>query len=502
MAKKFYGNVTIMEDLMKNQTTNYDAEQFYGGAYPVQNKNPASKTLLLVHEFGVPFLALITFILRILCIIVYSKPLASNYARGMKNSHSGSSSIGGATTGCGTGGSLSNGCTGGGGKHKHGLIFSSSYNIINRYLRVNSFAEAYVSFSYIFLPIAYCRTICFDSRSFAYFSKFYYVYMVTYGSNLASMIAMTANLFLCAYRYMLIFNKKKFLPLISSRYFVVFLILVCFIINMPYLFSTKIESSETEVNETKFRLVETRFIKSRLGVILKDACAFIRYILLTVSFLIINLILFYSSWKYAKKRQDLLKINSKNCVEIILERNHVLPSNPGSSFLDHHDEHDYESDEEEARGAKSGQPVTLALTNLNKKTAKRKNSSKKKVNYRCDEYMILHQSASGSSPVSSHHSPIKIIKSDEWNLTKMTLFIGVIYLVNLILVTVSLIFSRLDLSYYDAVIILDLIAVYFVQITSLFEIASYFLFNKFFLYNFKCLMDEILNLFNAKFLFK
>lgn len=70
--------------------------------------------------------------------------------------------------------------------------------------------------------------------------------------------------------------------------------------------------------------------------------------------------------------------------------------------------------------------------------------------------------------------------SSEWNLTKMTLFIALIYLANMLLLAISFVYPFFNNDNYTAVVVLDLIAVNFVQITNLFEIISYFLFNRFF----------------------
>jgi hypothetical protein len=75
--------------------------------------------------------------------------------------------------------------------------------------------------------------------------------------------------------------------------------------------------------------------------------------------------------------------------------------------------------------------------------------------------------------------------SSEWNLTKMTLLIALVYFINMIFWIASYAFSKLYHDEYSIIVTLDLIAINFVQITNFFEIISFFLFNRFFVQTFK-----------------
>ena len=149
-----------------------------------------SELLEIIHEFCMPFLALITFLLRLMCIAVFSMPIkfssssstshsavqssSSSYHHNNNNHHFNNQWSGANTTAVPeTSELLSHG--GGGGsshqpQHQHSRssrsshssppMRTSSFVVINRYLRVNSIFEAFISFTYMFLPFfVYCRTI-------------------------------------------------------------------------------------------------------------------------------------------------------------------------------------------------------------------------------------------------------------------------------------------------------------------------------------------------------
>lgn len=143
-----------------------------------------SELLEIIHEFCMPFLALITFLLRLMCIAVFSMPIKipssstshsavqSSSSSYHHNNHHFNNQWSGANTAAvpETSELLSHGGSNHQPQHQPSRssrsshssppMRTSSFVVINRYLRVNSIFEAFISFTYMFLPFfVYCRTI-------------------------------------------------------------------------------------------------------------------------------------------------------------------------------------------------------------------------------------------------------------------------------------------------------------------------------------------------------
>lgn len=140
------------------------------------DQHQIDQIFVFIHEFGMPFLALLTFLLRIMCIIIFSIPIKlppPPQIQIQQNLHQPPEP-----------------------PEQHQ---TTSYTIINRYLLLNSIFEAFISLAFFLLPFIYfSRTISLPN---SYFTKWYYVYVITYGANLSSMLSIIANCMLCFYRY-------------------------------------------------------------------------------------------------------------------------------------------------------------------------------------------------------------------------------------------------------------------------------------------------------------
>lgn len=375
-----------------NDTTIYDDFQDLSynnnsNSYDLNQSFHQNQIILLIHEFCMPMLALVTFFLRVICVSVYSTPI--------KN------------------------------VNKNNL--ATSCNRINKYLLINSIAETFVSFSYIFLPIVYCRSVCLNDKSTSYWSKVYYVYIIIFGSNIASMIGILANILMCLNRYLFIFNKTNRLSNTKFKQLALFLVVFSVMVNFPYLYVVSIRKMGN-----KFYLAESSFVKTIFGKMLVNLIALFRHIVLVVMFVILNFLLLNSSLKFALKKGDLLKLTRKSNSFILQKEN----------------------------------------SNVNEEFA---------------ELSIASGAHQAPSPITRQKS-CKLNNSDEWNLTKMSLFTCFIYIVDILFLSASFFYSKFKPTDYSSIVVLELITVNLVQITNLFEIFSYFLFNKWFLFNFKNLI--------------
>lgn len=240
----------------------------------------------------------------------------------------------------------------------------------------------------------------------------------------------------------MIFNKHKrhlFVHLVarSSNSLVAALIVLCAIINLPYILSHEIKKGEDET----YKLVQSDFVKSVFGNLLANFVAFLRYFLLTSIFIFINLVILCASIKYAKRKRNLILTN-----QLIRSTFAIRNDDSGENSL------------------------TLLVSNSEQQSTKSSISNL--------EPIVLSKQQNTSN------------SSSEWNLTKMTLLIALNYFINMIIVAVSFVYPKLNHDDYSTSVILEVVASNSLQITNLFEIISYFLFNKFFVRDFKRLVSH------------
>lgn len=266
-------------------------------------------------------------------------------------------------------------------------------------------------------------------------------------------MSIAANCLLCLYRYVVIFHRRHSpVKIITHTSSVIVLILGCAIINLPYLFTHKIVPGGA-ANPNSYGVVSGDLMKSKFGNQLVNTIAFARYFLLMPIFLIINIVLLFSSVKFARRKRDLLS-NSR------IRKDAVRRGSSNGT---------------EASRLKEN---TLMLNALLVKTSPEKSTDEQQQETETtkrDSYEVSRTMSQNHGYRHNHNS-----SSSEWNLTKMTLFIALIYLANLLFLAISFVYPFFDNDNYTAVVVLDLIALNFVQITNLFEIISYFLFNRFF----------------------
>lgn len=355
-----------------NESNIFPNDTFYSDISPNEIN---IRILQLIQEFFTPFLSLIALILRIICIMVYLKPVKNSFTK----------------------------------------IIRISYESINKTLLLNSISQAIFSFTYIFLPVFYCRSLCISS---SYISNFYYVYIILYGSTVVEMVSILANIFMCLNRYLIIFKHKNTFNFISFRKMCLLIILFSLLINLPYLFMVNIQN-ESSV----YSLTNSAFSKSELGKFFNNFIPIVRYFVLVLIFLIINFLLLYRSYKYAKNKEKV--IQNKKAILIMAKTN----------------------------------TEKVSLSSVSEEPMDGKSSSE---------------------------NTYKIDKS-EWNLTRMSLFMCLIYIVNVLFIPTTFLNSKFNVKNFSLVVALELISAIMVQLTNLLEILSYFLFNKNFYRNFKSL---------------
>ncbi|CAF0940335.1 unnamed protein product [Brachionus calyciflorus] len=320
--------------------------------------------LQLIQELIAPLLSFLGLFLRVICILIYLKPVKNSYNR----------------------------------------ILKTSYESINKALLFNSISQALLCLITIFLPVFYCMSRCINS---SYFSHFYYKYMTIYGTATVEMITILANIVMCLNRYLIIFKYKTTFNLIKFRYICLLTILISSIVNLPYLYMVIID-----YENDGYYLVPSNFSRSRIGIFFKNFIPVIRYIVLAVIFIVVNTLLLYHSIKYAKNRERVL-LNQKNLNQKIL--------------------------------------VNMSK---NSRTEKEPNDL-----------------------IKSNNENLYKLDSSEWNLTRMSLFICLIYVIKVIFITVTFLNSKLNVINYSLVVALELVSAIMVQLTNLLEILSYFLFN-------------------------
>lgn len=208
-----------------------------------------------------------------------------------------------------------------------------------------------------------------------------------------------------------------------------------------------------------YRIVSGDLIKTSMGRVLVNAIAFVRCFLLMTIFLVINILLLCSSVKFVRRKRYLLA---------------------GTRF---HKDSMRIADLAVAVEHQENSEMLEAVSRS------RKESKEEKQNH-LDDHQHKTDTLSKPSQINNHHHH----SSSEWNLTKMTLLIALIYLLNMLFLALSFAFTHLDYDNYTVMVVLDLIAVNFVQITNLFEIISYFMFNRFFCRNFRRLAANVIKI--------
>ena len=211
-----------------------------------------------------------------------------------------------------------------------------------------------------------------------------------------------------------------------------------------------------------YRIVSGDLIKTSMGRVLVNAIAFVRCFLLMTIFLVINILLLCSSVKFVRRKRYLLAGTRFHKDSLRIADLAVAEHQENSEMLE-------------------------AVPRS------RKDSKEEKQNHSTEQHKMDTLSKSSQSNNHNHH-PSNHHSSSEWNLTKMTLLIALIYLLNMLFLALSFAFTHLDYDNYTVVVVLDLIAVNFVQITNLFEIISYFMFNRFFCRNFRRLAANVIKI--------
>lgn len=222
-----------------------------------------------------------------------------------------------------------------------------------------------------------------------------------------------------------------------------------------------------------YRIVSGDLIKTSMGRLLVNAIAFVRCFLLMTIFLVINILLLCSSVKFVRRKRDLLAGTRfhKDSMRII-----------DLAVAEHQ-----ENSEMLEGVARSRKKSREEKQNLSTEQHKTDTLSACEVSRSLSKPSQIHQ-------CNNHHHHHSNHSSSEWNLTKMTLLIALIYLLNMLFLALSFAFTHLDYDNYTVMVVLDLIAVNFVQITNLFEIISYFMFNRFFCRNFRRLAANVIKI--------
>lgn len=223
------------------------------------------------------------------------------------------------------------------------------------------------------------------------------------------------------------------------------------------MFTLEIKPMESEPADSYY--YDRGFLmKSQLGELLVTAIAFIRFIFLTSIFVIINLVLLYSSVKFVRRKRDLL-----SSTRLKKPSNGQAREAPENDCSENRSLMGLNTSDKPANDPKLSTRLSISNLETNLKQSNQHNN-----------------------------------QSAEWNLTKMTLFISLIYLFNTLFYLCSFILTKLDHDNYTLVVIFDLIATNLVQITNIFEITSYFLFNRFFRRGFRKLTANLVKFFFAK----
>lgn len=326
------------------------------------------------------------------------------------------------------------------------IIIYCSINIkkrarINVYLAFHSFVEAFLSFNNIILPHLKCKgnTCIFNS----YISNILYVYLQIFGSSVAGTLGILLNTAITADRYLLIFSRFKHLyRVFNFKIIIPILVFLSFAINFHYLFILRIESS-SEDDQVHYHLERTDFSNTSISAILRYISFLLRYILFVFVFLFLNGLLMYRSYKYARKRKTLAQTNVN-----VTKIHTMLHMSYGTKLLEDKEE-DYDSD-------KNSGAFTDGL----------------------DDSQVL--------------------KNSEWNLTKLTVFIGCLFTIQLIFICFHYLITRflsIEMNSIESSSVLDrmftfyyvleIVTLNLIQVISIIEVVSYYVFNKHFRSSFR-----------------
>ena len=366
-------------------------------------------------------------------------------------------------------------------------INSTSKLALNNYLLVNSVTETIVSFSYGPFSIL-------NRMKSSYLSKLMHIIFVIYFSNVAGMISSIVNLLASIDRLILIKNITTVKD-ISFKHKLLITLCFSFLIHFPYVFEVEINKVEpfkfvdigndsspsNGTSELKQQIVyiigHSNFSQEIVSRILIHSVSFIRYIIINLLMLGLNLWLAIEAFKLAAKRRELLKINNKSC-QLLIQKYSTTNEVTVTSSHSNMNINNSRSDRLEISGiSRNGfnSSMTNLATNLNSQSS----------------HNFLSPSPSTSLidkrkfSVQVYTNPIKTLfagkmTKTEWNLTLMTLIICFFYLIELNFICFSYYYLLFNKMSSIKKITLEIITSNIIQIVNLIEILTYFIFNSLF----------------------
>ena len=141
-----------------------------------------------------------------------------------------------------------------------------------------------------------------------YFSKIFYIFFVFFGLNFTSMISIFLNILIALNRFSVIFKIQTIFTKMSLSHTLLTIVIISFIINAPFLFFQTINNFP---GTDRFTLQNTEIADSYIGKITKNFIICMRYFVLAFILLILNLFLLKYAFKYANNKNRLLKMNRR-----------------------------------------------------------------------------------------------------------------------------------------------------------------------------------------------
>ena len=147
-----------------------------------------------------------------------------------------------------------------------------------------------------------------------YFSKILYIFFVFFGVNFTSMLNIFLNILIALNRFSVIFKIETICTKMSLKLNLFIVFIISLIINSPFLFFQTINNFP---GTNRFTLQNTEIADSYIGEIIKNLIICMRYFVLAIILLILNLILLKYAFKYANNKNRLLKMNRKIQLEAV-----------------------------------------------------------------------------------------------------------------------------------------------------------------------------------------
>ena len=151
------------------------------------------------------------------------------------------------------------------------------------------------------------KVLCLNCDKF-YFTKILYILLVFFGLNFTSMINIFINILIALNRFSVIFKKETICTKISFKLVVSIVFIISLIINTPFLFFQKINNFP---GTDRFALQNTEIADSYIGKITKNLIICMKYFVLAIILLIINLFLLKYAFQYANNKNRLLKMSRR-----------------------------------------------------------------------------------------------------------------------------------------------------------------------------------------------